>query len=203
MNPCPAHTCQYDSEVFCFSQGRCTCDSAIARFPEVHPDDLVIIAVEYVPVTSLGYNVYRLPLSIPVKQGDIIGWIGRDGAALSSRPIKPGEFGHINFTDFSTSVAIGSAMDKTFLKGRTNSVHLARAIVNKPTTYVFCHTYQTTGTVEVSVNVSNDLLSRWNVSKTFIEVSEGINATILTHPEYAATGETVTFTVLPHTGRPK
>ena len=53
----------------------------------------------------------------------------------------------------------------------------------------------------MTVNISNSLLKNYTLESTDIDIVEGINASIIANPEYNATGDSVVFTILPHTGK--
>ena len=84
---------------------------------------------------------------------------------------------------------------------RETDVHFIRAVASKPCLLLACHTFLTPKVYPVTVNISNSLLKNYTLESTDIDIVEGINASIIANPEYNATGDSVVFTILPHTGK--
>lgn len=143
-------------------------------------------------IPSIGYQYYALDLTLhdlQVTHGYILGYVpvaGRIASTTSSAAMS----------DLKTTNIANSGSAVTVSKR-----HMLRAITSTGSKIKIPYKFTVPGSAVIDFNITNTRLPYYNFASKTVEVVEGINMAIPNLPIYAKTGASITFQLLPHTGK--
>ncbi|XP_055877058.1 uncharacterized protein LOC106077240 isoform X2 [Biomphalaria glabrata] len=208
-NICTSGTCESSTsratscpaaEQFCGQSSKCysSCSAAASRYSN-KPDIYVVVSTLTVSVSTTGFVYVTENNFIKVEPGYVIGLVHTSGATVLGRTTGTSDTYDLQFV--SNTLTVGSTLTissgtNTFIRHAFIAVASAGSKVSLP------FRFETPGQFVLNVDIGSQTLGsqyRSNTS-TSVLVLEGVNATIISGPQFVKTGVAVTYLIEPHSG---